>query len=166
MNGVRKMRMDLTKVMTAATSPQGGLSNNIVFPQLDELTLCISQQWLSGSLRVLSTLIDLSRLVKLSLTINNSFYYFSKPRKISILNWIKCEQSSQEDDNEVLSFPIHHKHAGDSHLSPVQTFDDIEKTILDAFNQALKLTQPLEISKLLKEHDIFELNSLSKYVFQ
>ncbi|CAF4275323.1 unnamed protein product, partial [Rotaria sordida] len=86
--------------------------------------------------------------------------------KISILNWIKCEQSSQEDDNEVLSFPIHHKHAGDSHLSPVQTFDDIEKTILDAFNQALKLTQPLEISKLLKEHDIFELNSLSKYVFQ
>ncbi|CAF1223474.1 unnamed protein product [Rotaria sordida] len=97
--------------------------------------------------------------------------FFHHSQKISILNWIKCDQSSQEDDNEVLSFPIHHKHAGDSHLSPVQTFDDIEqldieKTILDAFNQALKLTQPLEISKLLKEHDIFELNSLSKYVFQ
>jgi hypothetical protein len=43
---------------------------------------------------------------------------------------------------------------------------DIEKIISDAFDQALQLTERLEISKLLKEHDVFELYSLSKYVFQ
>ncbi|CAF3021128.1 unnamed protein product [Rotaria sp. Silwood2] len=97
--------------------------------------------------------------------------FLQRSQKIAILNWIKCDQLSQEDDNELLSFPIHHKHKRDNHLSSLQNLDDIdqldiEKIIVDAFNQALQLTEPLEISKLLKEHNVFDLNTLSKYVFQ
>jgi hypothetical protein len=77
-------------------------------------------------------------------------------QKISVSNRIKCEQLSQQDDNERLSFPIHHKHNHDNHPSSLQNLDnidqlDIEKIISDAFNQALQLTERLEISKLLKK---------------
>jgi hypothetical protein len=50
------------------------LPSNIVFSNLEELTLHITDEWPPGSLRFLSTLIDLSHLNKLSLHINNSFY--------------------------------------------------------------------------------------------
>ena len=43
---------------------------------------------------------------------------------------------------------------------------DVENVIANAFAQAIKLTAPLEISKLLAEHDLLAMNSLSKYVFQ
>ncbi len=43
---------------------------------------------------------------------------------------------------------------------------DTEKIISDTFNQALQLTERLEISKLLKKYDVFDMNLLSKYVFQ
>jgi hypothetical protein len=70
-----------------------------------------------------------------------------------------------------LSFPIHHKHKRDNHLSSVQNLDDIdqldiEKIISDAYNEALELIERLEISRLLQENEVFELNSLSKYVFR
>ncbi|CAF1309145.1 unnamed protein product [Didymodactylos carnosus] len=43
---------------------------------------------------------------------------------------------------------------------------DIEKIISDAFDQAVQLTERLELSNLLKEHGVFDLDSMSKYVFQ
>ncbi len=43
---------------------------------------------------------------------------------------------------------------------------DVENIISDAFNQALQLTEPLGMSKLLKKYDVFDLNFLSKCVFQ
>ncbi|CAF1133516.1 unnamed protein product [Didymodactylos carnosus] len=81
--------------------------------------------------------------------------FLRRSQKISVLNRIKCEQLSQQDDNERLSFPIHHKHNHDNHPSSIQNLDDIdqldiEKIISDAFNQALQLTERLQISKLLK----------------
>ncbi|CAF1413044.1 unnamed protein product [Rotaria sordida] len=88
-----------------------------------------------------------------------------------MLTWIKCDQLSQQDDNSLLLFPIHRKHRRDNHLSSLQNFDnidqlDIEQIIVDAFDQALQFLENLEISKLLKQCNIFDLNSLSKYVFQ
>ncbi|CAF1025640.1 unnamed protein product [Rotaria magnacalcarata] len=72
MDGVRKLRLDLTNVMALATSSQGGLPHNIRFPQLDQLTIRIGDEWPLGSLRFLSSLVDLSKLIKLSLQITNS----------------------------------------------------------------------------------------------
>ena len=97
--------------------------------------------------------------------------FLRRSQKISLLNGIKCDQLSEEDNIERLSFPAHHKHKRDSQLSSVQHFDDIdkldiEKTISDAFDQALELTDRLGISELLSEHLLFDLHSLSKSVFQ
>ena len=96
--------------------------------------------------------------------------FLRRSQKISLLNDIKCDQLS-EDNTERLSFHAHYKHKRDSQLSSLQHFDDIdkldiEKTISDAFDQALELTESLGISELLLEHHLFELDSLSKYVFQ
>jgi hypothetical protein len=95
----------------------------------------------------------------------------SRSQKICILNGIKCEQLSQDDSSELLSFPTHYKHKRDSLLPALQKLDtiyqlDIEHVIANAFAQAIKLTGPLEISKLLTENDLLAMNSLSKYVFQ
>jgi hypothetical protein len=49
------------------------LPSNAVYPNVDELTLRIGSEWPLGSLRFLSTLIDLSHLSKLTLKIDNSF---------------------------------------------------------------------------------------------
>ena len=97
--------------------------------------------------------------------------FLRRSQKISILNGIKCDQLSQQDDTEHLSFPTHYKHKRDSQLSTLQEFDsidqlDVENVIANAFAQAIKSTAPLEISKLLAEHDRLPMNSLSKYVFQ
>jgi len=97
--------------------------------------------------------------------------FLRRSQKISILNDIKCVQLTFDDDYERLVFPVHHKHKHDHQLSSLQNLDDIdqldiEKIISDAYNQALQLTERLEISQLLKEHDVFDLNSLSKYVFR
>ncbi len=51
---------------------------DVVFPQIEELRLHIGNQWPLGSLRFLSTLINLSQLVKLSLEIDNSFNLYSE----------------------------------------------------------------------------------------
>ena len=61
--------------------------------------------------------------------------------------------------------------SGHDFFTWVQKFDsidqlDVESVIANAFAQAIKLTAPLEIAKLLAEHDLLAMNSLSKYVFQ
>ena len=76
-----------------------------------------------------------------------------------------------EGFNEHLLFPLHHKHKRNNHLLSLQNSNDIdqldvEKIITDAYNKALELIERLEISVLLKKNDIFDLNSLSKYVFR
>jgi hypothetical protein len=97
--------------------------------------------------------------------------FLTRSQKISILNRIKCDHSSEQGRNEHLSFPKHHKHKRDEHLSSVQMLDDIEqldieKIISDAYNEALDLTERLEISRLLLQNEVFDVNSLSKYVFR
>ncbi|CAF4165786.1 unnamed protein product [Rotaria magnacalcarata] len=97
--------------------------------------------------------------------------FLRRSQKISLLNSIKCNQVSQQDDDNILSFPIHHKHNRNNNLPSLQNLDDmdqlnVEKIISNAFNQAIELTANLGISKLLKERKIFDLNSLSEYVFQ
>ncbi len=57
---------------------QGGLPSHTVFPKLDELTLRLTDQWPLGSLRLLSSLINLSHLAKLSFEIDHSFDYYSE----------------------------------------------------------------------------------------
>ncbi|CAF0969260.1 unnamed protein product [Rotaria sordida] len=97
--------------------------------------------------------------------------FLNRSQKISILNRIKCDNLCQQDDNEHLSFPIHHKHKRDNHLLSLQNLDDIdqldvEKIISDAYNEALELAERLEISRSLQENDVFDFDSLNKYVFR
>ncbi|CAF1277306.1 unnamed protein product [Rotaria magnacalcarata] len=97
--------------------------------------------------------------------------FLNRSQNISILNRIKCDHLFQQDDNEHLSFPIHHKHKRDNHLVSLQNLDDIdqldvEDIISNAYSEALELIERLEISRLLQENDVFGLNSLSKYVFK
>ena len=49
------------------------MPNYVIFPQLEELIIHIGDEWPLGSLRVLSTLVDLSHLAKLSLVFSNSY---------------------------------------------------------------------------------------------
>jgi hypothetical protein len=97
--------------------------------------------------------------------------FFRRSKTISVLNDIKCEQLSQNDDTEHLSFPTHHEHRRDSQLSTLQNFVgidrlDIEKVIANTFAQAMEMTEPSDTSKLFTEHDLLTMDSLSKYVFQ
>ncbi|CAF1463073.1 unnamed protein product [Rotaria magnacalcarata] len=77
----------------------------------------------------------------------------------NILNQIKCDHLFQQDDNEHLSFPIHHKHKRDNHLLSLQNLDDIdqldvEDIISSSYSEALELIERLEISRLLQENDV------------
>jgi hypothetical protein len=97
--------------------------------------------------------------------------FFRRSQNMAILNGIKCEQSSQNNDREHLLFATHHKHKRDSQISTLQKFvgidqPDIEKVIANVFAQAIEMNGPLDTSKLLTEHDPFTMDSLSKYVFQ
>ncbi|CAF4032427.1 unnamed protein product [Rotaria sp. Silwood1] len=94
-------------------------------------------------------------------TIND---FLRRSQKLSMLNQIKNDQS-----NETLLFPVHHKHKKDPDLLSSQNLDDIddldiEQIILEAFNSAIDLIQHSKISTLLRKHDIFNIDSLSKYV--
>jgi hypothetical protein len=97
--------------------------------------------------------------------------FFRRSQKISVLNDIKYEQLSQNDDTKHLSFPTHHKHRRDSRLSTLENFVgidqlDIEKVIANVFTRAIEMTGPLDTSKLSIEHDLLTMDSLSSYVFQ
>ncbi|CAF4397583.1 unnamed protein product, partial [Didymodactylos carnosus] len=93
--------------------------------------------------------------------------FFRRAEKLSILNQIKCDEQS---NNGHLSFPVHHKRRKDYHLLTLQVADDveqldIEQTILDSYSTSIKLIEDLHMSTVLKQHDIFQLEQLSKYVF-
>ncbi|CAF4647665.1 unnamed protein product, partial [Didymodactylos carnosus] len=94
--------------------------------------------------------------------------FLRRAEKLSILNKIKCSQQSNDIDR--LLFPVHHKHKKDNHLLKLQITDDveqldIEQTILDSYNTSIRLIEDLHMSTVLKQHGIFQLEQLSKYVF-
>ncbi|CAM2719861.1 unnamed protein product [Rotaria socialis] len=97
--------------------------------------------------------------------------FLNRSNKISILNQIKCDHLLQQHENEHLLFRIHHKHKAYNRLLPLINSDDvnqldIENIISEAYNEAVKLVEHLKVSKLLQHNDIFDLNSLSTYVFR
>lgn len=97
--------------------------------------------------------------------------FLNRSNKISILNRIKCDHLFQDNENEHLVFPIHHMNKVNNQLLSLTNLNDIdqldiEKIISQVYNEALKLTEHLEISQLLKENNIFDLNLLSTYVFR
>lgn len=97
--------------------------------------------------------------------------FLRRSQKLSVLLGIKWDQLLGQDHNGSLLFPVHHKHKHDDNLPFLQKLEDIdqmdiEETISDAFEQALRLIERLEISELLKKYDVFDMNLLSKYVFR
>lgn len=91
--------------------------------------------------------------------------FFSKTRKISILNEIKSTEEFSVDSNRI-KFPKHHKqNKNDS--SPLTlkdfgniTLNEIEKSIDNAFQYAKSFVEKLDMSSLLKKNNVFELNTL------
>jgi len=97
--------------------------------------------------------------------------FLRRSQKLSILLGINCDRLFGQDHNNSLLFPIHHKHKHDDNLTSLQKLEDIdqmdiEKIISAAFEQALQITQRLEISEILKKYDVFDMNLLSKHVFR
>ena len=105
-----------------------------------------------------------------STIINFTVYDFlRRARKLAILNKIKCNELTSQTDQNIL-FPLHQKHKIDSDLFSVSNLDDVdnldvEQIIFESYDIAIKLTENLGISRLLKKHRIYELEQLSKFVF-
>jgi hypothetical protein len=96
--------------------------------------------------------------------------FLRRSRKLSLLNQIKCQEGNNENEKRLL-FPIHHKHKNDNNLVLHEKLDDVydldvEQIVFNSYKMAIDLIKPLNIIPLLKEHNIFELNSLSKYTFR
>jgi hypothetical protein len=91
--------------------------------------------------------------------------FFSKTRKISILNEIKSFEEFNIDSN-VIKFPKHHKQNQDNSFPSTLTnfhhitLDQMEKSIYDAYEYAKSLTEKLGMSTLLKKKNVFKLNDL------
>ena len=91
--------------------------------------------------------------------------FFSKTRKISILNEIKASEELSSDPN-IIKFPKHHKQTKQKSASTSTTsFHDItlqklEKTVNDAFNSAKSFIEKLEMSSVLKDNNVFDLDCL------
>ncbi|CAF1237044.1 unnamed protein product [Didymodactylos carnosus] len=61
---------------------------------------------------------------------------------------------------KTLLFPVHHKHKKDNDLLTLQIADDVEQleqTILDSYNTAIRLIVDLHMSTALKQNGIFQL---------
>ncbi|CAF1617686.1 unnamed protein product, partial [Didymodactylos carnosus] len=95
--------------------------------------------------------------------------FFRRAEKLSLLNHIKCTELINQNDENIL-FPIHHKHKTDNDLLIIPNLDDItqldiEQIILDSYLTSIKLTERLNITRLLKKHRVYELGQLSKFIF-
>ncbi|CAF1309855.1 unnamed protein product [Rotaria sordida] len=95
--------------------------------------------------------------------------FLQRTRKLAILNKIRCHELIRQDDGNIL-FPIHHKHKIDNDLLAVSNLDDIgyfdiEQIIFESYDASIKLIENLGISTLLKKHRIYELEQLSKFIF-
>jgi hypothetical protein len=96
--------------------------------------------------------------------------FLRRSRKLTLLNQIKCQEGNNENEKHLL-FPIHHKHKNDNNPVIHDKLDDVygldvEQIVYNSYKMAIALIKPLNIIPLLKQQNIFELNSLSKYTFR
>ncbi|CAF1613111.1 unnamed protein product [Didymodactylos carnosus] len=91
--------------------------------------------------------------------------FMKKIRKVSILDDIKSYEQSN-DNNYAIKFPSHHKQKQCNSISPVLlevneiTTAKIEIIINDAYEYAKTFINKLEMSRILKENDAYELEDL------
>lgn len=95
--------------------------------------------------------------------------FLRRSQKITIVNKIKHQQENNENESNLL-FPIHYKHKNDNNSIIQENIEDIRdldinQIVLNSYNMAVALIKPFDIIPLLKEYRIFELDSLSKYIF-
>ncbi|CAF3331191.1 unnamed protein product, partial [Rotaria sp. Silwood2] len=95
--------------------------------------------------------------------------FLHRSQKLLILNKIKHQQENNENENNLI-FPVHHKHKNDNNLVMEERLQDIydidiDKIIFDSYKMALDLIKPFNVISKLQEHRILELDSLSKFVF-
>jgi hypothetical protein len=98
--------------------------------------------------------------------------FISKIASISIINQIKSTEQFNNNDYSI-KFPTHHKNRRDesntsTNIQNVSTFtiQDIEQIIIKAYNKAELLMNSLQVTKILKEFNINDMNKLSSFVFQ
>ena len=94
--------------------------------------------------------------------------FLRRAEKLSVLQQIKCYGETNTTDR--LFFPIHHKHKQKDDLTTYQNINDIdqlniEHVVFNAYEAAKELVENLKISRLLKEHNTYELNDLSRYIY-
>ncbi|CAF2898412.1 unnamed protein product [Rotaria sp. Silwood2] len=94
--------------------------------------------------------------------------FLGRAEKLSVLQQIKCYEET--NNNGRVLFPTHHKHKQKNDLTTYQNINNIdtlniEEVILTAYETAKKLLENLEISNLLKRHNIYQLNNLSQHVY-
>ncbi|CAF1662471.1 unnamed protein product, partial [Didymodactylos carnosus] len=96
--------------------------------------------------------------------------FIRRCEKISILNDIKSEEKTNNNDFKIL-FPTHHKCSRTklnkfttSTTTHKLTTPIIERLISDAYKAATKLIDNLEMVNLLKERKTYELKDISIYV--
>lgn len=91
--------------------------------------------------------------------------FLAKTRKISILNEIKSFEELNDKPN-AFKFPRHHKQSHNSFSPSISTnlqditISEIENRIYDAYENAKKFIEKLEMSSLCKKHNVFKLNDL------
>ncbi|CAF1537705.1 unnamed protein product [Adineta ricciae] len=91
--------------------------------------------------------------------------FLKRSNKLSILNTIKSNNKS----TSVLKFPIHHKHSHDNKTINNRTLIDVsnlnvERVVQQAYQSASSITESLNISYLLKKHNVFHMDALSEYL--
>ncbi|CAF1510942.1 unnamed protein product, partial [Didymodactylos carnosus] len=103
-----------------------------------------------------------------STIVNFTVYDFlRRAQKLTILNDIKSKELVETEKQ--LKFPVHHKHKYDNQFLSLQNLSDVEsldvqQTIRNSHELAVKLIEQLNISKVLKKHNVFKLDELSEFI--
>ncbi|CAF1981539.1 unnamed protein product [Rotaria magnacalcarata] len=102
---------------------------------------------------------------RVNFTVND---FLQRAEKLSVLEQIKCYEETNNDSR--LLFPIHHKHKKNNDSTTYQSISDIDKlnienVVLSAYKTAEELVENLNIFHLLKQHNIYQLNDVSKHVY-
>jgi len=96
--------------------------------------------------------------------------FLRRAQRLSLLNDIKFKQLNDESVNNLV-FPVHYKHRHDRQSLFTQSqaeIDqiDVERIIIEAYDEAVDMLSGLEILNLLKDKRILGLKLLSEYVFK
>ncbi|CAF1498532.1 unnamed protein product, partial [Didymodactylos carnosus] len=103
-----------------------------------------------------------------STTVNFTVYDFlRRAQKLTILNDIKSKELVETEKQ--LKFPVHHKHKHDNQFLSLQNLSDVEsldveQTIRNSYEFAVKLIELLNISKVLKKYNVFKLDELGEFI--